>query len=243
MSFSDFISQGGVLPAPKPKSQPIGVKKAQMDSANGMDGDMAAIKAYGVITSANGASAVQEWAGMSEDMADGEKADGLLNLIRGMVDMNGDGELSELEQEAYVVMADAAWAYLESKGATPEDLELIFNSENADQSVEDAAVRVLDLLAAEMPEGDDAMMEELSKFTFDDSALQSAMMDAAYKKVASIRYGRKVMVNKRVSGTVKRSAKQKLALQKAQRRSHNAQAQAMRVKSFKLGERLGLHKS
>ena len=64
--------------------------------------------------------------------------------------------------------------------------------------------------------------------------------DAVYKKKLVIRGGKKVRINKRVSGTVRLTAKQKMAIRKAQRKAHSASALMRRMKSMRIRRRTGL---
>lgn len=222
--------------------------KAQLDSAAagadaGLSSEDAAAAHFTAKTSIDGASAVQEWlATISAEDFTGNKADALLDIIRGLVDGNNDGEITDEEQTAYELTADAAWAYLNSLGASNDDLDLIFNADDDTDDVEEAAMRVYDLTVTAVPDGEDSAADDLNDFVFNDDAEQS-QMDAAYRKKLVIRHGRKVKINKRISGHVKRTSAQRLALQKAQRRSNTASARVMRSKSFKIGARLGTHKA
>lgn len=66
------------------------------------------------------------------------------------------------------------------------------------------------------------------------------VLDAVYKKKVVVRRGKKIRVNKRISGTVRLSAKQKMAVKKMLRKSHSAGAQMRRAKSMKVRARAGL---
>lgn len=67
-----------------------------------------------------------------------------------------------------------------------------------------------------------------------------SLLDAVYKKKIVVRRGKKVRINKRVSGTVRLTAKQKVAVKKMLRKSHSAVAQMRRAKSNKVRQRSGL---
>lgn len=235
----------GLPPRKKAETKP-NFYGMQLDSAakiaqEGLSADDAAVSHYVASTSISGAAAIQQWADAGDDTPEGGKANALLDLIRGLVDGNNDDELDEDEQGAFEDVADAAWAYAASKGATDDDLDLVFNAEEDSADVEAAAQRIIDLLEAELPEGADANMDDLTNFAFSDEAGES-QFDAAYRKRMVIRHGRKVKINKRISGSVHRSSKQKLAIQKAQRKSNTATSRARRVKSLKLNKRMGLSK-
>lgn len=67
-----------------------------------------------------------------------------------------------------------------------------------------------------------------------------ATLDAVYKKKIVIRRGKKVRINKRVSGTVRLTAKQKVAVRKMLRKTHSAVAQMRRAKSMRVRQCSGL---
>jgi len=69
---------------------------------------------------------------------------------------------------------------------------------------------------------------------------EAKVFDATYKKKIVVRRGKKVRINKRVSGTVRLNAKQKMAVKKMLRKSHSAVAQMRRAKSVKVRKRSGL---
>lgn len=56
-----------------------------------------------------------------------------------------------------------------------------------------------------------------------------------YKGVKAMRHGKVVVINKRISGHVRLSAKQKAALKKARRKAHNGLASMSRMKSIRHG--------
>ena len=66
------------------------------------------------------------------------------------------------------------------------------------------------------------------------------MLDATYKRALAIRNGKKTIIRKRISGTVRLSAKQKMAIKKAQRKAHSGAARAKRLKSMKRRQKMGL---
>jgi hypothetical protein len=56
----------------------------------------------------------------------------------------------------------------------------------------------------------------------------------------AIRNGKKMRIRKRVSGTVRLSAAQKVGLRKARMKSHSATARMRRAKSMKIRRKSGL---
>lgn len=224
----------------KPKKAEPG-KKAALDSAVDDDSGIGVTASYAETDIALSAAAtVQQWA-EDDDLDEGEGcADRLLNMMVGIADANKDGDITEDEQEVVEVALNAAWDYLVKLGVSEDDAGALLNDWD-----EDAAVRVRDLVLSALPEGDDAADADLDNFVFGADAEQSAFdsaltLDAAYKKFIAIRKGKKVRIKKRVSGTVRLSAKQKLSIRKARMKSHSAKAQVRRFKSMKLRSKMGM---
>ncbi len=149
-------------------------------------------------------SAVQQWA-ETDDLDDGESyADRLMALVVGIADADEDGDVTEDEQGVLEVALNAAWDYLVKCGATEEDAGALLNDWD-----DEAADRVRDLVASVLPEGDDEASAEIDNFVFSDSDQEPAL-DAVYKMKMAVRNGKKMRIRKRISGTVRLSAKQKL---------------------------------
>lgn len=183
-------------------------------------------------------AAVQQWL-TTDDLDEGENlADRLIALLIGICDADKDGEVSEDEQSVLDIAENAAWDYLAAHGATEADLSAIFNDGDGA-----AAERVRNLVADELPDGGDD--EDLDSYVFTNAdqeplldSVHNAVMDAVYKKVFAIRKGKKVRINKRISGTVRLTAKQKVAIRKARMKSHSAAARMRRIKSLRLHRRI-----
>ena len=179
-------------------------------------------------------SAVQQWA-ETDDLDDGESyADRLMALVVGIADANKDGDITEDEQGVLEVALNAAWDYLVKCGATEEDAGALLNDWD-----DEAADRVRDLVATELPEGDDEASAEIDNFVFSDSDQEPAL-DAVYKMKMAVRNGKKMRIRKRISGTVRLSAKQKLAIRKARMKSHSAGAMMRRMKSMRMRRKMGI---
>jgi hypothetical protein len=178
-------------------------------------------------------AAVQQWL-ETDDLEDGEGyADRLMAMMIGIADMNKDGEISDDEQAIIDLALNAAWDYLAQYGAEEDDISALLNDWD-----NEAAERLRDLLASSLPEGDEADAD-LNNFVFGEDE-QGAVFDSAYRKVVAVRGGKKVRINKRISGTVRLSARQKLAIRKAGMKSHSAKAQMRRMKSMKIRRKAGL---
>lgn len=175
---------------------------------------------------------IQQWI-EEDDLDDGESsADRLLAMMVGIADDNQDGELDEDENEVVDVAREAAWDYLSALGIGDEDIALLL-----DDWDDEAAERIRDAVAAALPDGDEAF-DAIDDFTFDE-ADQEPVFDATYRKRTVVRGGKKMRVNKRVSGNVRLSGKQKLAIRKARKKAHSPRAKARRLKSMKVRRRMG----
>jgi hypothetical protein len=186
------------------------------------------------------AAAVQEWCETSgEDLMEGETmADRLFALMVGIADSDKDGEITPDEEALITIAMEAAADYLIAKGATEDDVLALLNDGD-----NEAAGRVVELVKGALPEGEDASMDDVDNFAFDDESSGSvldAVLDAVYKKRIVVRKGRKVRINKRVSGTVRLNSAQKVSIRKAGRKAHSAMAKMRRMKSMRIRSRSGL---
>ena len=161
-------------------------------------------------------------------------ADRLMALFVGIADANKDGDITEDEQGVLEVALNAAWDYLVKCGATEEDAGALLNDWD-----DEAADRVRDLVASVLPEGDDEASAEIDSFVFSESDQEPAL-DAVYKMKMAVRGGKKMRIRKRISGTVRLSAKQKLAIRKARMKSHSAGAMMRRMKSMRMRRKMGI---
>ena len=178
-------------------------------------------------------STLQQWA-VTDDLDDGETiGDRLFAMTIGIADADKDGDITGDEQEVISEALSEMYDYLVGKGVSEEDAEQLL--EDFDDGV---AERVKDLLVDNLPDGDKAD-DEIDEFVFTPEDNEPAF-DAVYKKKLVIRNGKKVRINKRVSGKVRLSAKQKMAIRKAQRKSHSASALMRRMKSMKKRRSMGL---
>lgn len=177
----------------------------------------------------------------TDDLDEGETlADRLLALLSGMADQDGDDDLTPEEEEIFNLLAQAFFELLVSMGVTEEDAIAVLS-----EGDEVAAQRVVELLQDQDLEDNEA----IDSFVFDGAASQSILdsasgqlLDAVYRKKLVVRHGKKMRINKRISGNVKRSAAQKVAIRKAMRKAHSAKARMGRMKSMKARARMGLTK-
>jgi len=203
----------------------------KLDAVENDDAPLFADQASDANTSLMAVSAVQQWA-ETDDLSEGEGyADRLLSLLIGSVDEDFDGELSDEEADDLMELADAAAEYLDSLGVSEVDINQLLNEWD-----NEAGERVQELVASKLEEG-----AEPTDFVFGDGSDEAAL-DAVYKKKIVVRKGKKVRVNKRVSGTVRLSAAQKVAVAKMRRKSNTGMAKLRRAKSMRVRARAGLNK-
>lgn len=186
------------------------------------------------------AASIQEWAETKpEDLDDGETmGDRLFAFMVGIADENMDGEISPEEEVVITQAMENAVDYMVGKGVSEADAIALLNDGD-----EEAAARVSELLKAELPDGEEESMNDVDYFAFsgeDQEPLLDCIMDAVYKKRIVIRAGRKLRINKRVSGTVRLSAAQKVGLRRARMKSHSASAKMHRAKSMRIRQRSGI---
>lgn len=161
-------------------------------------------------------AAVDEWVGTSTaDLDEGEtQSDRLHSLLLGIAET--DGDVTDDDADVVEVVIESTGDYLEELGVDSGDIDLLLSEQD-----EDAADRVQEFLASK-------------KGAFDSSADEGrAAFDAAYKRVQVIRDGVKKWAKKRISGTVKRSPKQRLALAKIRKKANSPAAIAKRLKSMR----------
>jgi hypothetical protein len=185
------------------------------------------------------AAVVQGWAKTpADDMDEGEGcAERLFSALAGIVDLDDSEEPTEDDESVFQTALLSAWDYMASKGVPEDDLEAIFNGEDA-EACNAAAMRAQEFIGEALPGDDDGLAADMDGFAF--GGEQESVFDAVYKKKFAIRKGKKVRINKRIAGFVRRSAKQKLAQRKASRKSHSGAAMARRMRSLRVSKAMGL---
>lgn len=231
---------------PKVRALVQAVSRPRLDSAEKTppDADMVALDSAGFasnVIAMKAAAAVQTWCESTGDASlaldEGEgSADRLLALMVGIADDNKDGELDADEQAVVEMAFNAAWDYMSAKGVAESDLEALYGDDPVAANA--AGDRVCEMLADKLPDGE-AADDDIDDFTFGSEATEG-VFDAVYKKRFAIRNGKKTIVRKRVSGVVRLSAKQKVAIRKAQRKSGSAKAMMKRMKSMRVSRAMGL---
>lgn len=189
------------------------------------------------------------------DLDEGEGlGDRLMALMVSVADANKNGEIDEDEAEIINIGLNGVADYMIAKGVSEENaVALLEGFDN------DIAENVRDILLGVLPDGDEALWDEMDNIIFSDEDNESVFdsvqgeamlktlareknitLDAAYRKVFAVRNGKKMRINKRISGNVRLTAAQKTAIRKAQMKSNTGAAKMRRLKSFKLRKRLGL---
>jgi len=182
------------------------------------------------------AAAVQQWADSDIDLGEGEtQSDRLFALLVGIVDDNKNGEVDDDEADAFDIVSNFALDYIVRHGADESDAVSLFNEWD-----EETANRIRDLLIESLPSDDEAA-DDIDSFGFETED-DNGIFDAVYKKRFAVHNGKKVRINKRISGTVRLSGAQKAAIRKAQKKSHSAGAMMKRAKSMRMRVKSGLNK-
>ncbi len=178
-------------------------------------------------------AAVQQWVETDDLDSNEDLAGRLAAMVVGIADANKDGEISDDEQAVVDIALNVIWDYLAQYEVADDDISDLLNDWDTD-----AAERIRDLLAASLPEGE-AADADIDNFVFGGTDQEPAL-DAVYKKRIVIRQGKKMRINKRISGHVRLSAKQKISIRRAGLKSHSAAAQMRRAKSMRMRVKTGL---
>lgn len=178
-------------------------------------------------------------------------SDRLNSLIAGISASDDDGEEVEIDEVTYDVVVANIKDALETLGVDESVIDSMFgDDEDAEEAIESAT----EVVNSNLPEGDD-LEEFINIFVYGEAEEdEGALLDGVslgktttktgkfgkvvYKAVKAIRNGRVKVINKRVSGRVKLSAKQRNALNKARRKATTGGAIKRRVKSFKKSKKL-----
>ena len=203
--------------------------KAMLD-----DADLAAANFAAADIRANTASAIAEWAETApEDLDDGETlADRLDALLVGIADENQDGELTDDESSVIDAALNAGYDFLVSQGVSEDDAYALLNDGDAD-----AASRVQELLKGSLTDADAdtdpdaAAVADVDAFTFGDADATASALDSVLDAVTRKRgSSRKNRVSKRITGHVRLSSGQKVAVRKAGLKMRSAGARMHRIK-------------
>lgn len=178
-------------------------------------------------------------------------SDRLDSLIAGFSSADETDEDIEVDQATLDIMIANIQDALESLGVSEKTIRTMFDDgEDAEIAIESAA----ETIESQLPEGDE-LEEFFTVFIYgepeDEMLLDGVSVgkkttkkgkfgNVTYKAVKAIRNGKVTVVNKRISGRVKLTSKQKNALAKARRKSTTSSAIKQRVKSIKKHNNLNL---
>lgn len=182
------------------------------------------------------AAAIAAWS-ETDDLDDDETlVDRFDSIMVGIIDTDKNGELDDDELAILDIAYNIAAEILLDKGANEEDISLMLN-----EGDETAAENVHELVINVGADGEDAELDEINAAAFEfDEDSDAAVLDATYKRKIAIRNGKKTIIRKRISGRVRLSAKQKMAIKKMQRKAHSGKARMKRLKSLKRRKAMGL---
>lgn len=182
------------------------------------------------------AAAIAAWS-ETDDLDDDETlVERFDSIMVGIIDTDKNGELDDDELAILDIAYNIAAEILLDKGANEEDISLMLN-----EGDETAAENVHELVINVGADGEDAELDEINAAAFEfDEDSDAAVLDATYKRKIAIRNGKKTIIRKRISGRVRLSAKQKMAIKKMQRKAHSGKARMKRLKSLKRRKAMGL---
>jgi hypothetical protein len=250
MSYLQDALRGRLLTAHEVEAVKSGKTRQRFDGANEKDGKeynltldkIVAIAAMAQIRT-QAAHAVQVWA-ETDDLDKGEtlydRLDALISYIAdGGIDLDDDPATDDRD-DIYMVAMQAASDYMSVLGADDADLEVLFNSKD-DDARDEVAQRLVEFLMQTLGEDEDAAEDAVQNFAFDLESESDVFDSANFKKTVAIRDGKKVILKKRLGSKLKRTAKQKAALIKAQMKAHSGSAKLKRQKSLNVGKKANLY--
>lgn len=155
----------------------------------------------------------------------------LAALVMGMADLDGDEKIGDEEEDIYNDILAAAGAALVRLGGNKENVQKFIDDED-----DTAGTKLGGYLSGKMDgvESDDDDL--VSGFAVSDDEI----LEAAYKRVKTIKNGRVVFKKKRIGKAKKMSAKQRAGLKKARRKANTGAARRNRKKSMKIRKSRGL---
>lgn len=194
-------------------------------------------------------SALHVWAEIDKEDLDEDEGfgDRLLGMFVGIADSDKNGEINDEEQEIINTAKGAAGEYLSKMGVKSKDISRLLGDWD-----NECGKKVHSYLLDNLDDDSDATMDGINSFVFDadfdlddeDTTLDDAFgdditLDGVYKKKIAFVNGKKTFKNKRISGSVKLSSKQKLSIKKMQRKAHNPKATMRRMKSMRARKKAG----
>ena len=183
---------------------------------------------------------------VENDLADDELPTDRLDSLLSGITSSADDEEFEVDQATLDIVIANVQDALSTLGVSDDLIVAMFEGDaGADEAIETAS----EIIVSNLPSGDD--LDELyDLFVYGEAEDdEEHMLDGVslgktttksgkfgrvvYKAVKAIRNGKVAVVNKRVSGKVKLSAKQRSALNKARRKASSTGAIKKRMRSMK----------
>lgn len=191
---------------------------------------------------------------IDNDLAEDELPTDRLDTLIGGLASDVDDEDFEADQTTLDILIANVQDAFASLGVSDETILAMFSTEaEADDAIELAA----EIVESNVPSGDD-LNEFIDLFVYGEAQDEGedTMLDGislgktttksgkfgkvVYKAVKAIRNGKVTLVNKRMSGRVKLSAKQRSALNKARKKASSSSAIKQRLRSMKKAKNLNL---
>lgn len=187
---------------------------------------------------------------IENDLAEGELPSDRLDALLAGIASDDDGDEVEVDESTLDIIIANVQDALASLGVDSGVISSMFGGDaNADDAIEAAA----EIIESNTPQGDD-LNEFIDLFVYGEAEDDELLIDGisigktttksgkfgkvVYKAVKAIRNGKVSIVNKRMSGKVKLSPKQRSALAKARRKASSGASIKKRVRSMKKAKSL-----
>jgi hypothetical protein len=190
---------------------------------------------------------------IEKDLGEGELSSDRLDVLLAGMSSDQDGDEIDVDQASMDILIANVQDAFASLGVEDSVIATIFSD---DQNAEEALEVAAETVESNTPTGDDKQ-EFIDLFVYgepQDEDGENSMLDGVslgktttksgkygkvvYKAVKAIRNGHIAIVNKRVSGKVHQSAKQRMALAKARRKSNTSASIKKRVRSLKKAKQM-----
>lgn len=180
-------------------------------------------------------------------------SDRLDSLIAGLSAGGDDDEEFEADESTVDIIIANVQDALATLGVDDSMISAMFGGDaDADEAIEAAA----EIIESNKPQGEDDLEEFIDVFAYGEAEDDDLLLDGValgktttksgkfgkivYKAVKAIRNGKVSIVNKRVSGKVKLSAKQRSALKKAVKKAGSSGAIKRRMRSMKKSKTMNI---
>lgn len=189
---------------------------------------------------------------LDEDELPSDLLEALIAGFAGDEDDDGEIELDDVAHDIFVANIKDAF---ETLGVDADSVDAIFGDDI--EAAEEALQLAAEVVIENTPTSDDDVQTLVNQFAFGEADSEDGeIFDAltvgkktiksgkigkvVYKAVKAIRNGKLKIVNKRISGKVKLSAKQRSALRKASRKASTGSAVRKRVRSARKHRNMGI---